>query len=72
MACYWGWSCQFVLVGSTVWLPYLLQLFLLIIIITQRENVLVSINIKVCLLLTFTGPLIKREELVMKNHKVRT
>jgi hypothetical protein len=25
----WGWSCQFVLVGSTVWLPYLLDLFLL-------------------------------------------
>jgi hypothetical protein len=28
--CYWGWSCQFVFVGSTVWLPYLLDLFLLI------------------------------------------
>jgi hypothetical protein len=30
LACYWGWSCQFVLVGSTVWLPYLLDLFLLL------------------------------------------
>jgi hypothetical protein len=33
LACYWGWSCQFVFVGSTVWLPYLLELFLIIIII---------------------------------------
>jgi hypothetical protein len=30
VACYWGWSCQFVFIGSTVWLPYLLDLFLLI------------------------------------------
>jgi hypothetical protein len=30
MACYWEWSCQFVLVGSTVRLPYLLDMFLLI------------------------------------------
>jgi hypothetical protein len=22
LACYWGWFCQFVFVGSTVWLPY--------------------------------------------------
>jgi hypothetical protein len=21
LVCYWGWSCQFVLIGSTVWLP---------------------------------------------------
>jgi hypothetical protein len=32
LACYWGWSCQFVLVGSTAWLPNLLDLFLLILI----------------------------------------
>jgi hypothetical protein len=27
LACYWGCSIQFVLVDSTVWLPYLLDLF---------------------------------------------
>jgi hypothetical protein len=27
LACYWGWFCQFELVGSTVWLRYLLDLF---------------------------------------------
>jgi hypothetical protein len=27
LACYWGWSCQFVFAGSTVWLPYLLACF---------------------------------------------
>jgi hypothetical protein len=32
LACYWGWSCQFVFVGSTVWLPSLLDLFLLILV----------------------------------------
>jgi hypothetical protein len=32
LACYWGWFCQFVLVGSTVWLTYLLDLFLLILV----------------------------------------
>jgi hypothetical protein len=32
LACYWGWSCQFVFFGSTVWLPYLLDLFLLILV----------------------------------------
>jgi hypothetical protein len=32
LACYWGWSCQFLFVGSTVWLPYLLDLFLLILV----------------------------------------
>jgi hypothetical protein len=32
LACYWGWSCQFVFVGSTEQLPYLLNLFLLILV----------------------------------------
>jgi hypothetical protein len=33
LACYLWWSCQLALVGSTVWLPYLLDMFLLIYII---------------------------------------
>jgi hypothetical protein len=32
LACYWGWFCQVVLVDSTVCLPYLLDLFLLILV----------------------------------------
>jgi hypothetical protein len=32
LACYWERSCQFVLVDSTVWLPYPLDLFLLILV----------------------------------------
>jgi hypothetical protein len=32
LACYWGWSCQVAFVGSTVRLPYLLDLFLLILV----------------------------------------
>jgi hypothetical protein len=30
LVCCWVWFCQFVLVDSTIWLPYLLDLFLLI------------------------------------------
>jgi hypothetical protein len=33
LACYWGWSCQFVLIDSAVGLPYLLDLFLMMMII---------------------------------------
>jgi hypothetical protein len=29
LACYWGWSCQFVLVGSTVWLPYIIIIIII-------------------------------------------
>jgi hypothetical protein len=32
LACYWGWFCRFALVDSTIWLPYLLELFLLILV----------------------------------------
>jgi hypothetical protein len=33
LACCWEWFCQFALVDSTVWLPYLIDLFSIIIII---------------------------------------
>jgi hypothetical protein len=32
LICYWEWFCQFAHVASTVWLPYLLDLFLLILV----------------------------------------
>jgi hypothetical protein len=48
-ACYWGWSIQCVFVDSTVWLPYLLNLFLLI---------LVHVHISVFCLITPLFPCI--------------
>jgi hypothetical protein len=62
LACYWGWSCQFGFVGSTVWLPYLLDLFLLILVHVHTSVLrLTVLLLLLLLLLLYNLPLILLE-----------